>query len=180
MANGTGQGTRGQFKQDQGHGDVPWRPRKIPCATNRSEEIERHSHGPHLAAMCSSLGGACRETAPALVTASSGMRSPCLPSLLTVRVARQTNHYGCELGWGGGILVRALLPGGDCRRVPSPHRGWGPSASVLLCPRTRRNFQLLANPNLLLGRYGRGVAMATAMTMDACGRGRCVGLSVTG
>ena len=130
MANGTGQGTRGQFKQDQGHGDVPWRPRKIPCATNRSEEIERHSHGPHLAAMCSSLGGACRETAPALVTASSGMRSPCLPSLLTVRVARQTNHYGCELGWGGGILVRALLPGGDCRRVPSPHRGWGPSATV--------------------------------------------------
>ena len=119
----------------------------------------------------------CRETAPALGTASSGMRTPCLPSV-TVRVARQTNHYGCELGWGGGILVRALLPGGDCCRVPSPHRGWGPSASVLLCPRT--NFQLLAKPNLLLGRHGRGVAMATAMTMNACGRGRCVGLSVTG
>ena len=76
----------------------PWRPRKIPCATNRSEEIERHSHGSHLAAMGSSLGGACRETAPALGTASSGMRSPCLPSL-TVRVARQTSRYGCELGW---------------------------------------------------------------------------------
>ena len=125
MANGTGQVTRGQLKHDQGHDDdtSPWRPRKIPCVTNRSEEIERHSHGPHLAAMGSSLGGACRETAPALGTASSGMRSPCLPSLLTVRVARQTNHYGCELGWGGGILVRALLPGGDCRRVPySPSR----------------------------------------------------------
>ena len=53
----------------------------------------------HLAALSSSLGGACRETAPALGTASSGMRSPCLPSLLTVRVARQTNRYGCELGW---------------------------------------------------------------------------------
>ena len=121
MANGTGQETRGQLKHDQSHDDTsPWRPRKFPCATNRSEEIERHSHGPHLAAMGSSLGGACRETAPALVTASSGMRSPCLPSL-TVRVARQTNRYGSELGWAakttlfvvtrsGGILVRALLP----------------------------------------------------------------------